>query len=59
MKHAITQPKEKLGIWKSDQTIIASLFVEYYDEIVENKTVYRCLAIRELIGKCKVLAEEQ
>ncbi|KAH0736554.1 hypothetical protein KY285_012261 [Solanum tuberosum] len=42
-----------------DPTIIGSLLVEFYEEILGNKTVNRCPAIGDLIRKWKVLTEEQ
>jgi len=51
--------KDKSGNWQTDPAVIATLFVEYYEEILGNETVNRRPATGELIRKGMVLAKEQ
>lgn len=59
MKQATTQLKNTAGIWQTDPTIIAKLFVEYYEEILGNETKQRVKASHALIFQGNVLTEEQ
>ncbi|KAH0686378.1 hypothetical protein KY285_016933 [Solanum tuberosum] len=59
LKHATTQLRDKSGNWQTDPAVIATLFVEYYEEILGNETVNRRPATGELIRKGMVLAKEQ